>query len=324
MDSRIVYLGTPEFAVAPLKAILEAGHEVCAVVTVPDKPTGRGLQITESSVKKFAQERGLNILQPVSLKDPNFINTLKGFGADIFVVVAFRMLPKEVWSLPRLGTFNLHASLLPMYRGAAPINHALINGETKTGVTTFMIDDKIDTGEILARKECDISDTDNAGTLHDKLMLSGSGLVVETIDAIVSGNAQRIPQTLFIKEGETLKDAPKLTKESGLIDWKRSSSDIFNQIRGLSPYPAAFSTLFNGKREIPVKIYSAIIENKAFQTGTMSLTAGETESDSRSFLRVGCGSGTLRITSIQAAGKKRLEIKDFLAGFRDISTYKFI
>ena len=161
-------------------------------------------------------------------------------------------------------------------------------------------------------------------SLHDKLMLSGSGLVVETIDAIVSGNAQRIPQTLFIKEGETLKDAPKLTKESGLIDWKRSSSDIFNQIRGLSPYPAAFSTLFNGKREIPVKIYSAIIENKAFQTGTMSLTAGETESDSRSFLRVGCGSGTLRITSIQAAGKKRLEIKDFLAGFRDISTYKFI
>lgn len=324
MGSRIIYLGTPEFAVAPLKAILDAGHEVCAVVTAPDKPTGRGLQISESAVKKFATERGLPVLQPLSLKDKEFINTLTGYNADIFVVVAFRMLPKEVWSIPRFGTFNLHASLLPDYRGAAPINHAVINGEKITGVTTFMIDDKIDTGEIIARKECPISDTDSAGTLHDKLMDLGSALVTETIESVISGKAELIPQSRIIKDNTQLKEAPKLTKETSLINWNKSAVDVYNLIRGLSPYPAAYSTMYNDSREITVKIYSAIPETAGDNPGNSYLKPGEIDSDNKTYLRVACGDGSLKITSIQAAGKKRLDIKDFLAGIRDITSYKFM
>lgn len=324
MGSKIVYLGTPEFAVAPLRAILDAGHEVCAVVTAPDKPTGRGLQMSESAVKRFASERGLTLLQPLSLKDKEFNEKLKDFNADLFVVVAFRMLPKEVWSIPRLGTFNLHASLLPDYRGAAPINHAIINGERVTGVTTFMIDEKIDTGEIIARKECEITDYDNAGTLHDKLMNLGSTLVTETIESIASGKAEMIPQSKIITDSKPLLEAPKLTKETGLIDWSRSSKDVFNLIRGLSPYPAAFSALRNETKELSVKIYSTELESAEDGVIKAELKPGEIDSDNKTFLRVGCGKGSVKITSIQAAGKKRLGIKEFLAGIREICSYKFV
>lgn len=324
MGSKIIYLGTPEFAVAPLKAILDAGHDVCAVVTAPDKPTGRGLQISESAVKTFAKERGLNILQPLSLKEKEFTSILKGYDAHLFVVVAFRMLPREVWSIPRFGTFNLHASLLPDYRGAAPINHAIINGERVTGVTTFMIDEKIDTGEIIARRECEITENDNAGTLHDKLMDLGSGLVTETIELIISGKAEMIPQSKITNQNRTLKEAPKLTKETGLIDWCRSATDIFNLIRGLSPYPAAYSTMQNSSRELSLKIYSAIPEIPGDTLIFKELKPGEIDSDNKTYLRVGCLNGSVKLTSIQAAGKKRLEIRDFLAGIRDIGSYKFV
>ncbi len=324
MGSKIVFLGTPEFAVAQLRAILDAGHEVCAVVTAPDKPTGRGLQMSESAVKKFASEKGLTLLQPLSLKDKEFTDKLRGFNADLFVVVAFRMLPLEVWSIPKLGTFNLHASLLPDYRGAAPINHAIINGERVTGVTTFMIDEKIDTGGIIARQECEITESDNAGTLHDKLMILGSELVIRTIESIISGKAEITPQSKIVNEDNQLKEAPKLTKETGLIDWSSPATDIINLIRGLSPYPAAYSTLNNGFKELSVKIFSTLPAYQGEEIVQNELKPGEIESDNKTFLRVGCGTGSVKITSIQVAGKKRLEIKEFLTGTRDICSYKFI
>ncbi|MDP3437401.1 MAG: methionyl-tRNA formyltransferase [Bacteroidales bacterium] len=325
MRCKVVYMGTPEFAVAPLRGILDAGHEVCAVVTIPDKPVGRGQKISQSSVKLFAQERGLKVLQPESLKEDSFINELKGFNADLFIIVAFRMLPKVVWSIPPSGTFNLHASLLPQYRGAAPINWAVINGESITGVTTFMIDDKIDTGEILFSRECAIEIGESAGELHDKLMILGTELVVETIDAIISGRAERIPQSNLISSEKTLREAPKLTKDSGIINWEQSSTQIYNLIRGLSPYPCANSVLSWSDKAMPVKIYSAI-DDHSIDTNPdtpSNLKPGEIESDNKSFLRVGCGKGSIKITSIQAAGKRRLEIREFLSGIREIGSYKF-
>ncbi len=325
MRCKVVYMGTPDFAVAPLRGILDAGHEVCAVVTIPDKPVGRGQKLSQSSVKLFAQERGLKVLQPESLKEDNFINELKSFNADLFIIVAFRMLPRVVWSIPALGTFNLHASLLPQYRGAAPINRAVINGESVTGVTTFMIDDKIDTGEILFSRECAIEREDSAGDLHDKLMVIGSELVVETIDAIISGRAERTPQSRLINGNNTLREAPKLTKETSVINWEQTNIQIYNLIRGLSPYPCANSVLTREDKAIPVKIYSSTTEFSAIPDSDISfrLKPGEIESDNRSFLRVGCGRGSIKITSIQAAGKKRLEIREFLSGIREIGSYKF-
>ncbi|PKP06863.1 MAG: methionyl-tRNA formyltransferase [Bacteroidetes bacterium HGW-Bacteroidetes-5] len=325
MRCKIVYMGTPEFAVGPIRAILDAGHEVCAVVTTPDKPVGRGLKVSQSSVKLFAQERSLQVLQPESLKEEGFINDLKSFNADLFVVVAFRMLPKVVWSIPSFGTFNLHASLLPQYRGAAPINWAVINGESLTGVTTFMIDDKIDTGEILFSRECAIEQSESAGNLHDKLMVLGSNLVVETIDAIISDRVKRTPQSSLITGEITLREAPKLTKESGIINWQQTSNQVFNLIRGLSPYPCATSVLSYSDKVIPVKIYSALDEISIDSDSDISgnLKPGEIASDNKSFLRVGCGKGSIKITSIQAAGKRRLEIREFLSGIREISLYKF-
>lgn len=325
MRCKVVYMGTPEFAVAPLRGILDAGYEVCAVVTTPDKPVGRGQKLSQSSVKLFATERGLTILQPESLKESGFIEELKKINADLFIVVAFRMLPKVVWSIPALGTFNLHASLLPQYRGAAPINWAVINGESITGVTTFMIDDTIDTGEILLSRECVIEIDESAGELHDKLMVIGTELVIETIDAIISGRAERKPQSSLITGEITPREAPKLTKESGVINWQLSSTQIYNLIRGLSPYPCASSVLTWSDKIIPVKIYSAIDE---YPTGVNKLNPGnlkpgEVESDNKSFLRVGCGRGSIKITSIQAAGKRRLEIREFLSGIREIGLHKF-
>lgn len=311
---RVVYMGTPGFATGPLRALLDAGYEVAAVVTAPDKPAGRGLNLLESEVKRFASDKGLKILQPVSLKDPDFLKELMSLDAPLFVVVAFRMLPKEVWSMPELGCFNLHASLLPNYRGAAPINHAIINGETETGVTTFFIDDKIDTGEILFQERCPIDENENAGSLHDKLMAIGSGLVVKTADSIYNGEALPYPQRV---EDAIIKPAPKLTRETGKIDWGRGAKEIYNQIRGLSPYPTAYSELVFPDKTLQVKIFESEIVylDKPYPKGTI---IRETKS---SFL-VFCGENCLRINELQPSGKRRMKASEFMAGIRDLENCK--
>ena len=317
-DIRVVFMGTPGFAVAPLKALFDKGYNVCAVVTAPDKPVGRGLKMSMSDVKEYALANGIQVFQPLSLKEESFLDEIKELNAHIFVVVAFRMLPKAVWSIPEFGTFNLHASLLPQYRGAAPINHAIMNGEKKSGVTTFIIDEKIDTGEVLLQRECEIGEYETAGELHDKLMNIGADLVCETVDLIINGEANAINQSSLVTGGNSLKEAPKLDKNTGKIDWNSHSVKIFNQIRGLSPYPSAYSTLIKDDTTIPVKIYSALLED-----GSSELDAGGILTDGKTFLKVRCNGGFISITSIQAAGKKRLNIREFLAGFRDISLYKF-
>ena len=253
--TRIVYMGTPEFAVAPLDALIKGGYNVVGVVTVADKASGRGLKINESAVKKYAVEHNLPVLQPLSLKDPQFLEDLKAWKADIFVVVAFRMLPKVVWEMPKLGTFNLHAALLPQYRGAAPINWAVINGEKTTGVTTFMIDDGMDTGGIMYRYDCRIGPDETVGEVHDKLMEMGATLVVNTVEAIIENNVELRVQRSFIQGSEILKPAPKITRELCHIDWNGKTSDIYNLIRGLSPYPAAFTELTKEEKILQMKIY---------------------------------------------------------------------
>lgn len=310
-------MGTPEFAVAPLKSLLAAGYNICAVVTAPDKPVGRGQKIAQSDVKKYAVENSLRVLQPESLKDPEFIAQLKALDAHLFIVVAFRMLPKAVWSIPKLGTFNLHASLLPMYRGAAPINWAIINGETISGVTTFLIDENIDTGKILFNQECEIAESDNAGDLHDKLMNMGANLVIKTVAALIKGEVNAVEQQSYTN-CSALKIAPKLTKDTGAINWQLTSLEIANLIRGLSPYPAAHSILENTTKLIPVKIFEA-----AHSNSSTKLLPGQIETDGKNYLRAGCANGSLDIISLQAAGKKRLFIKDFLAGFKDAQSYSF-
>lgn len=310
---RVVYMGTPEFAVEPLRAILEAGFTVCAVVTVPDKPAGRGQKISESAVKQFARERELPILQPEKLKDEAFVNQLRQLNPDVMVVVAFRMLPEVVWRIPRLGTFNLHASLLPQYRGAAPINWAVINGETHTGLTTFLIDEKIDTGNLIMQKEVEILPNETAGELHDKLMGIGGNLVVKTIETLANGEFKPIPQNEFYQSELELKPAPKIFKETCRIDWEKTASEIHNFIRGLSPYPAAwteFSTADGSK--ISAKIFRSSFldaENDSAATGTIK-TNGAT------FLKVKCADGYVSILEIQLAGKRNLPIGEFLKGFR--------
>lgn len=311
-------MGTPAFATASLDALYKSGYNIVGVVTTPDKPVGRGLQISQSDVKRYAVEHQLKVIQPQSLKDPCFEEELRQLNAHLYVVVAFRMLPQSIWSIPQLGTFNLHASLLPQYRGAAPINWALINGETKTGVTTFLIDQNIDTGAILFQRECPIDAHDNAGDLHDKLMEMGSNLVVETVQALINGTAMAEDQHHSLHAVENLKSAPKLTKETGKINWSSRAVQISNLVRGLSPYPCAHSVLVSGGREIPVKIFSAKAD--APIAGAL---IGEIYTDGKSFLKVSCKEGSLAIESIQAAGKKRLNIKEFLAGIRDITSFRF-
>ena len=310
---RIVYMGTPEFAVGPLDALVRKGHKVVAVVTVADKPSGRGLKTGESAVKKYAVEHGIPVLQPVKLKDPEFLAQLASYKADLFVVVAFRMLPEEVWRMPRLGTFNLHASLLPQYRGAAPINWAIINGEHLTGVTTFMIDKDIDTGGIILRQECRIGPEDNAGTLHDKLMEIGSSLVCDSVDMIIQRNVELRVQRSFIQGSEVLKPAPKLTRELCHIDWNRPSVEIVNLIRGLSPYPAAFTELKSGDETLQLKIYSA----EAMSSAPAGLAPGQLYSDGKNVLAVGTADGAVNLREVQLGGKKRMETGPFLLGFRE-------
>ncbi|MDX8341729.1 methionyl-tRNA formyltransferase [Draconibacterium sp. IB214405] len=320
-DLKIVFMGTPDFAVASLQALVESGYNIVGVITAPDKPAGRGKKLHQSAVKVYAAEQGLNVMQPEKLKNPEFLEELKALEADLQVVVAFRMLPEVVWDMPRLGTFNLHGSLLPQYRGAAPLNWAVINGETRTGVTTFLLDHEIDTGKILFRKEIDIWENDTVGTIHDALMGIGAKLVVETVDALASGDYKAIPQEELIAEGETIKHAPKIFKEDCKIDWSADADAVCNLIRGLSPYPAAWSTLKHNEsgKEIATKIFMTmrVEDNQNTPPGTL-------ETDGKNFIKVACTNGWLQIADLQIAGKKRMKVQEFLRGFQQIAEYNFL
>lgn len=316
---RIVFMGTPDFAVSSLKALVDGGYNIVGVITAPDKPAGRGNKLTESAVKKYAVENNLKVLQPEKLKNPDFLEELQNLKADLQVVVAFRMLPEVVWNMPHLGTFNLHGSLLPQYRGAAPLNWAVINGETKTGVTTFLLDHEIDTGKIIFKKETPIGENETVGDVHDRLMGIGAKLVVETVDAIAAGDIQPIPQNDLIDDVKII-HAPKIFKEDCKIDWKKNSEIIRNLIRGLSPYPAAWTNLVHKVtgNEIQTKIFFAqkIDENKPANPGTI-------KTDGKKFLNVACQNGWLQIIDLQIAGKKRMNIEEFLRGFQQIAEYRF-
>ena len=325
--TRIVYMGTPEFAVAPLDELIKNGYNVVGVVTVADKASGRGLKVNESAVKKYAVEHNIPVLQPLSLKDPEFLEALKAWKADLFVVVAFRMLPKVVWEMPKLGTFNLHAALLPQYRGAAPINWAVINGDKTTGVTTFMIDDGMDTGGIMYRYDCHIEPDETVGEVHDKLMELGSKLVVNTVEAIIENNVELRVQKSFIQGSEILRPAPKLTRELCHIDWNGKTSDIYNLIRGLSPYPAAFTELTKDEKALQMKIYRTLkITGEEYEAmlaanGKESAVPGTVLSDGKTYLAIATADGALSVTELQLAGKKKMAVKDFLIGFRDPQSY---
>jgi len=305
-ELRIVFMGTPDFAVETLKYILDNNYNVVGVVTAPDRPAGRGRKLQQSAVKKFAIEKGLEVLQPTNLKEEGFIKSLGALQANLQVVVAFRMLPKVVWDMPDFGTFNLHASLLPAYRGAAPINWALINGETQTGVTTFFIDDKIDTGEIIAQRNISIGADENAGHLHDRLMVEGADLVVETLELIADDKANTTKQPHSGVE----KTAYKLNKDNTKINWNAPSKDIHNLIRGLSPYPSAWTILDNGDNDqVNIKIYDSYVELKE-----QSLKPGEVFIEDKQ-LKVASSDGFVVLNEIQLAGKRRMAIKDVLNGF---------
>ena len=314
---RIVYFGTPEFAASQLEAILSAGYEVAAVVTTPDKPAGRGKKIQCSEVKKTALEHQLPLLQPERLKDPEFLQALESFHADLFIVVAFRMLPAVVWQMPRLGTFNLHASLLPQYRGAAPINHAIINGETETGLTTFFLNEEIDKGAVIMREKVAIRPDETAGELHDELMLLGNTLVVETIKKIEANEVQAVTQET-LAAGTVLKDAPKIFKDFCYIQWCQDCKSIYNLIRGLSPYPAAHVKLQSETGEpLELKVFASEIE-----TRQPSDAPGTVVTDNKTYLKIAANDGYLLLTMIQQAGKKAMKTDDFLRGFHFEGSWK--
>lgn len=314
---RIVFMGTPEFAATSLRRLVAEGYNVVAVVTTPDKPAGRGQRMHESDVKLTAKELGLPILQPEKLRDEAFLEALRALDPDLGIVIAFRMLPEVVWAMPKHGTFNLHASLLPEYRGAAPINWAIINGDKRTGVTTFLLNHEIDKGAIIGQEEVDILPEDNIGTLYDKLMNIGSGLVIETVERIASGNVDPVEQ-MHIDES-TLRPAPKIFKENGRIDWNRGAEDIHNLVRGLSPYPAAWSPIFKDGEECgSIKIFTTRVELKA-----MDVAPGTVVTDGRGELRVAALDGWVYIDELQLAGKRRMTTRELLLGWRDASQVTF-
>ena len=306
---RIAYFGTPEFAASQLEAIIQAGYEVAVVVTMPDKPAGRGRKIQYSDVKKTALEHGLPLLQPEKLKDPLFLEQLASYQANLFIVVAFRMLPAVVWQMPELGTFNLHASLLPQYRGAAPTNFAIINGETVTGLTTFFLNEEIDKGAIILQEKVSIRPNETAGELHDELMLLGNKVVVDTIKSIETGEVHALSQE-ELAEDQTLKPAPKITKEFCNIDWSQNCQTVYNHIRGLSPYPAAHTQLVSEDGEvIDLKVYSSDIEpcHPGFPFGSVV-------TDNKKYLKIALTDGFIHLTVVQQAGKKAMPVDDFLRG----------
>lgn len=309
---RIVFMGTPHFAVPSLELLIKRGYSLPAVVTAPDKPAGRGRRLCEPPVKLFARESGIPVLQPARLKDPGFIASLKEADPDIIAVVAFRMLPVEVWSIPPLGCINLHASLLPSYRGAAPVNHAIMNGEKVTGVTTFLIEKEIDTGKILLQRETGIEPQETAGELHDRLMVEGARLLEETIEGVLNDKLTPLPQDqLFPRTGKELPSAPRIHKNDCRIDWTRDSVEVFNLIRGLSPYPAAWTMLFEkGDEKCSLKILAADKVRKEY-----CKKPGKIHTDNETFIHVDCGSDAIEIKSLQFAGRKRLGAADFLRGY---------
>lgn len=307
---RIVFLGTPSFAVSSLKALVENNFEVVGVITAPDRKAGRGLQLQASEVKQYALKQNLPVLQPTNLKSPDFLDELKSLKADLQVIVAFRMLPKQVWNMPPLGTFNLHASLLPQYRGAAPINWAIMNDEKETGVTTFFLQHEIDTGNILFQDKVVIEQDDTAGTLHDKLMLRGAELVIKTTKAIQSKTYKETPQDNI--RPDELKSAPKIFKDTCKINWGENAQKVYNQIRGLSPYPGAWTTLFNSQdnKSILLKVFkSEIVEKKH------DLIIGTIKTDNKDYFQIAVKNGFIELKSLQQAGKKKMEIKEYLRGF---------
>ena len=311
-DLRIVYMGTPEFAVESLKRLVEGGYNIVGVITMPDKPMGRhGSVLQPSPVKQYAVSQGLKVLQPEKLKNEEFVAELRSLNADLQIVVAFRMLPEVVWSMPRLGTFNLHASLLPQYRGAAPINWAVINGDTETGITTFFLKHEIDTGEIIDQVRVPIADTDNVEVVYERLMRLGGDLVLKTVDAILEGSVKTIPQEELAQVGE-LRPAPKIFKETCRIDWTIGVKRIYDFVRGLSPYPAAWTEL-NQEGADPIML-------KIFETEKLfcehSLAPGTIVTDCKTYFKIASSDGYVNVLSLQLAGKKRMEINDFLRGYR--------
>ena len=315
-DLRIIYMGTPEFAVESLKALVENDFNVVAVVTMPDKPIGRGHKVQSSPVKEYAVAQKIPVLQPERLKDESFLAELRSFNADLQIVVAFRMLPEVVWAMPRLGTFNLHASLLPQYRGAAPINWAIINGETKTGVTTFFLQHEIDTGNIILQESVAILPEENVGNLHDKLMHIGAKSVVRTVEIILSEKVNAIPH----QEDEELKLAPKIFKDTCRINWEKSGESIHNFVRGLSPYPAAWCELLQDNSDaVVLKVFETKFEKISHQMPLKSILT-----DGKSYLKVAVNDGFLHLKTIQIQGKKRMNVSDFLMGFRTINSCKIV
>lgn len=305
-ELRIVFMGTPDFAVTILDSLLKAGQNVVGVITAPDKPAGRGRKLNQSAVKKYALENELNILQPTNLKNEDFLKELEELNANLQIIVAFRMLPEVVWRMPKYGTFNLHASLLPNYRGAAPINWAIINGETKTGVTTFFIDEKIDTGEIILSEEMVIEETDNAGSLHDKLMHLGSEVVLKTVNLIKEGNVNRLPQP----EVEGIRTAYKIHRETCKINWRDDITDIHNLIRGLNPYPGAWSSLEDGDEILEMKIYETekIVESHQHEVGKIITT--------KKTMLVAVKDGFISLLSVKLQGKRKMDIVSLLNGLK--------
>jgi methionyl-tRNA formyltransferase len=317
---RIVFMGTPDFAVPTLDILIQNNYNVVGVITAPDKPSGRGQQLNQSAVKKYAVEKGLRILQPEKLKNPDFIQELKSLEANLFIVVAFRMLPEIVWQMPEFGTFNLHASLLPQYRGAAPINWAVINGEKETGVTTFFLQHEIDTGNIILQEKIKIEDEDNVGMVHDKLMNLGSSLVLKTVKAIEENSVNARPQSTVDSQPLTIHHAPKIFKETCLIDWNKPAIDIHNLIRGLSPYPTAF-TYLDGK---VLKIFSSKVSPQSTdhslqtfkETVDRGLSTIDLSTDHKTYLSFKCADGYLDIVELQLEGKKRMKVDEFLRGYK--------
>ena len=318
-DLKIVFFGTPDFAVESLKRLVDGGYNVAAVVTMPDKPAGRGHHMYQSDVKRFAVERGLPVLQPVSLKDEAFIGELQAIGAQLFIVIAFRMLPQAVWQMPPLGTFNLHASLLPRYRGAAPINWAVMNGDTQTGVTTFFLKHEIDTGDVIQQRSAPIGRHDNVEAVHDRLMLMGADMVLETVDAIIDGTVKPIPQDEMLTTGQEPTPAPKIFKDTCRIDWRRTAEELYNHIRGLSPYPAAWTTMTDqGGTVTTLKVFETS-EPIPFADGEKP-APGTIDCDGKKLLRIACQDGWLQVMSLQPSGKKRMDTDAYLRGYAITAT----